>query len=83
MKLYNIDSCPYCVMVRGVLETLNLEYEKIDVPWPHHQRKEVYEVSGQYTVPVLIDGDRVMDDEYEIIDYLKKTYPKNANSIKG
>jgi glutathione S-transferase len=26
-------------------------------------------------VPVLVDGDVVLSDEYEIIDYLKKTYP--------
>jgi glutathione S-transferase len=61
-------------MVREVLANLQIEYKKIDVPWPHHLRKEVHEVSGQTTVPVLVDGDVVLDDEYEIIDHLKKTY---------
>ncbi|KMP10395.1 glutaredoxin [Candidatus Nitromaritima sp. SCGC AAA799-C22] len=75
MKLYNIDGCGYCAMVRSVLHQLDLEYEKIDVPWTHHQRQEVFEISGQYMVPVLVDGETVLDDEYEIIDYLKKTYP--------
>jgi glutaredoxin 3 len=75
MKLYNLDGCGYCSMVREVLAEMNLEYEKIEVPWPHQQRKEVHEVSGQTTVPVLVDGEIVLDDEYEIIDYLKKTYP--------
>ena len=75
MKLYNLDGCGYCAMVRAVLAEMNLEYEKIEVPWPHQQRKEVHEVSGQSTVPVLVDGEIVLDDEYEIIDYLKKTYP--------
>ncbi|MBT5551878.1 MAG: glutaredoxin [Nitrospina sp.] len=75
MKLYNLDGCGYCAMVREVLAEMNLEYEKIEVPWPHQQRKEVHEVSGQSTVPVLVDGEIVLDDEYEIIDYLKKTYP--------
>ena len=75
MRLYNIDGCGYCAMVREVLSNHQIEYEKIDVPWPHHLRKEVYELSGQTTVPVLVDGDVVLDDEYEIIDYLKKTYP--------
>ena len=74
MKLYNLDGCGYCAMVREVLAEMNLEYEKIEVPWPHQQRKEVHEVSGQSTVPVLVDGEIVLDDEYEIIDYLKKTY---------
>ncbi len=57
---------------------MSLEYEKIDVPWPHHQRQEVHEISGQTTVPVLVDGGVVLDDEYKIIDYLKKTYPVNS-----
>jgi len=74
MKLYNIDGCGYCAMVREVLTNLQIKYEKIDVPWPHHLRKEVHEVSGQTTVPVLVDGDVVLDDEYDIIDHLKKTY---------
>ncbi len=65
-------------MVRDVLAQMSLAYEKIDVPWPHQQRKEVYEVSGQTAVPVMVDGDTILDDEYEIIDYLKKTYTVNS-----
>lgn len=74
MKLYNIDGCGYCAMVREVLTNLQIDYKKIEVPWPHHLRKEVHEVSGQSQVPVLVDGEVVLDDEYDIIDYLKKTY---------
>ena len=78
LRLYNIDNCGYCTMVRQVLDQLNLEYETVDVPWPHSERKEVFEVSGQYMVPVLVDGDQVLDDEYQIIDHLKRTYPVNS-----
>ena len=78
LRLYNIDNCGYCAMVRRVLDQLNLEYETVDVPWPHSERKEVFEVSGQYMVPVLVDGDQVLDDEYQIIDHLKRTYPVNS-----
>ncbi len=78
IKLYNIDGCGYCAMVRSVLEELGLDYEKIDVPWSHLQREEVFRVSGQYTVPVMVDGDVVLDDEFKIIDYLKSTYPVNS-----
>ena len=62
-------------MVRSELKRLELDYETIDVPWAHHKRTEVSKVSGQSMVPVLVDGDVVLSDEYEIIDYLKKTYP--------
>ena len=75
LRLYNIDGCGYCAVVRSTLKQLGLDYETVDVPWPQQERSEVYEVSGQYMVPVLVDGDVVLSDEYEIIDYLKKTYP--------
>ena len=75
MKLYNIDGCGYCAIVRSTLKQLDLDYETVNVPWAHHERAEVHEVSGQYMVPVLIDGEVTLSDEYEIIDYLKKTYP--------
>ena len=78
MKLFNIDGCGYCGMVRNVLAQMDINYEKIDVPWSHNQRKEVYEVSGQTTVPVLVDGDIILSDEFEIIDYLKTNYPVNS-----
>ncbi len=74
LKLYNIDGCGYCAMVRNELKRLDLEYETVDVPWSHSQRKEVFDVSGQTSVPVLIDGDVVLDDEYDIIDHLKQKY---------
>ncbi len=75
IKLYNIDRCGYCAMVREVLKQLELDYETIDVPWAHHDRTEVLQVSGQSMVPVLVHGEVILSDEYEIIDYLKKTYP--------
>jgi glutaredoxin len=78
IKLYNIDGCGYCAMVRTVLDELKIEYDKVDVPWAQHQRIEVFQVSGQYTVPVLVDGEKIFDDEYEIIDYLKQSYPVNT-----
>ncbi len=61
-------------MVRDKLEELELEYQKIAVPSYRPNRKEVFEVSGQYLVPVLVDGDVVLDDEDEIIAYLEKKY---------
>jgi len=74
IKLYNLESCPFCVMVRQKLAELGLEYEKIDVPAPHHLRNEVVKVSGQPLVPVLVDGKVVLDDENKIVEYLDSTY---------
>jgi glutathione S-transferase len=59
-----------------VLDKLGLEYEGIEVPIPHSQRREVLAVSGQPEVPVLVDGDVVIDDDDRIIPYLEATYSK-------
>jgi glutathione S-transferase len=37
-------------------------------------RKVVQEVSGQYYVPVLKDGDLVLTETDDILDHLDKTY---------
>lgn len=66
-----MQSCPYCRMVRERLDALNLEYDKIEVPSFQRDRKEVFEASGQYTVPVLVvDDDLVLVDEEKILAYL-------------
>lgn len=76
MKLYQFESCPYCKMVREVMSELQLTYININVPRDRSQRQEVLKVSGQPTVPVLVDGDVVLDDEEKIIPYLRETYGK-------
>lgn len=74
MKLYDLPGCPFCKMVRDRLDELGLKYERIEVPPMRSARKEVFEVSGQYTVPVLVDGEVVLDDEKKILLYLDEKY---------
>lgn len=76
MKLYQFESCPYCQMVRQRMSELELTYVNVNVPRNKPDRKEVYEVSGQWTVPVLVDGDVILDDEEKILPYLEKKYGK-------
>lgn len=78
MKLYNLQSCPFCKMVRDRLDQLGLEYEKIEVPPNRGSRKEVFEASGQYLVPVLVDGELVLDDEEKILAYLEEKYGRGS-----
>jgi glutaredoxin 3 len=74
LRLYNASWCWYCQRVRDKLDELGLDYEAIEVPIRHSERKEVIEVSGQPSVPVLVDGDKVLDDDDIIIPYLERTY---------
>ena len=74
LTLYHVSWCPDCDVVRQKLAELQLKYEEIIVPDIRPLRKVVHEVSGQYYVPVLKDGDRVLTETEDILDYLDKTY---------
>ena len=76
MKLYQFESCPYCKMVREVMSELQLTYVNVNVPRDRSQRHEVMQVSGQPLVPVLVDGDVLLDDEEKIIPFLREKYGK-------
>ena len=76
MKLYQLESCPYCKRVRERLSELRVTYVNINVPRDKSQRDEVERVSGQRAVPVLVDGETVLDDEEKILPYLDRKYAK-------
>jgi len=56
------------------LADLHVEYEQVVVPDFRPMRKVVHDVSGQYYVPVLKDGDTVLTETDDILDYLDQTY---------
>lgn len=74
MKLYALTGCPYCDMVEERLAQYGVKYERVEVPRAHADRHEVIQVSGQPTVPVLVDGEIVLDDEEKILPYLDAKY---------
>lgn len=76
MTLYHVEWCPECAVVREKLEDLGLEYEEVVVSDFQPMRKQVYEVSGQYYVPVLKDGDTVLTETREILAHLDEHYAK-------
>ena len=75
LTLYQAEWCPYCHRVRQVLSELELTYTNVNVPVAPEDRKVVREVSGQDIVPVLVDGDEVLIESEDIVDYLRETYP--------
>ena len=72
--LYQAEWCPYCVRVRAKLTELLLDYKTVNVPREKHLREEVQLVSGQRSIPVLVDGETVLDDDDTIIPYLEQHY---------
>jgi mycoredoxin len=76
LKLYHVEWCPECELVRHKLAELNIPYDGVIAPDFRPMRKEVHEVSGQYYVPVLKDGDVVLSETRDILAYLDRNYAK-------
>lgn len=78
LTLYHVDWCPECAAVRDKLTALGLQYDEVVVPDFRPLRKQVYDVSGQYFVPVLKDGDMVLTETHEILAHLDTHYAKTT-----
>ncbi len=73
IKLFQYADCPFCEKVRRKLAALELEYEKVEVD-PANKPAEVLKVG--HTVPVLQDGELIMNESGKIIEYLENKYNK-------
>lgn len=74
ITFYHVGWCPECAVVREKLEELNVPFEDVVVPDTRMFRKQVHEVSGQYYVPVIKDGDLVLSETSDILAYLDDRY---------
>lgn len=72
IKLHFLDGCPYCIRVQDKLDELKLPYKLIDVE--KDDWAKVLEIAEFDMVPVLEDGNKVIQDSPKIIAYLEKTY---------
>lgn len=78
ITLYHTHWCPECQIVQQKLKELDVPYDSIIVPDSRPQRSQVFEVSGQYYVPVIKDGDQVLTETDDILSYLTTTYGPQA-----
>jgi glutathione S-transferase len=70
--------CP-CGSVARRLGKLGLEYKTERVPYKRAGRPEIVELTRQKRVPVLVDGDEVVNDSRRIVQYLEWRYGKGAS----
>lgn len=80
MTLYHVEWCPECELVRDKLADLGLEYDDIVVPDARPMRTQVFEVSGQYYVPVLKDGGKVLTETRDILVHLDAQYSRRPTA---
>ncbi|WP_275285771.1 glutathione S-transferase N-terminal domain-containing protein [Halomonas elongata] len=64
---------PYCWRVRYALAHKGLDVETR--PW-RFSEKQALAFANHDKVPVLVDGETVVADSYEILRYLDRTYPE-------
>jgi mycoredoxin len=74
LTFFHVDWCPDCNVVRRKLADLELTYDDVVVPDSRRMRTQVYDVSGQYYVPVLKDGDLILTETADILAYLDERY---------
>jgi glutathione S-transferase len=65
--------CP-CGAVARRLNKLGLEYRTERVPRRRSRRPEIVELTKLPYVPVLVDGDEVVNDSRRILQYLDSAY---------
>jgi glutathione S-transferase len=82
MRLYQAEWCPFSHRVRAKLTELGIDYEAINVPASTKNRDELEEVAGTRSIPVLVDGERIITDSGEAISYLEQNYEADPEELR-
>ena len=74
--LFQMEQCHFCIKVRRWLGALGLDYEIRNVSTLGSERPEVLALAGieKAEVPVLVDGETVIQDSGAIIEHLRERY---------
>ncbi|MDD4602135.1 hypothetical protein SDC9_37327 [bioreactor metagenome] len=78
LVLYNNEFCMECRVVREKLAEFQLSYLCVNVSLVKTERHDVYRLTRQYLVPVLIDGDKIFTARDNILEYLIERYGKSS-----
>lgn len=82
MKLYQAEWCPFSHRVRAKLTELGVGYEIVNVSASAKKRGELEEVARTKSIPVLVDGERVIADSDEAISYLEEKYEADLEELE-
>ena len=82
IKLYQAEWCPFSHRIRAKLTELGIDYEAVNVSACAEKRAELKEITGNSTIPVLADGEKVFSDSSEILSYLGKEYESGPEELK-
>ncbi len=77
LELHQFRHSAFCEKVRLVLAAKGLAYSVVEVT-PGVGQLELYRLSGQRQVPVLVDGSNVIADSSAIAQHLERHTPEPA-----
>lgn len=77
MILYQFPLSHYCEKVRWALDYKKIPFQTRNlIPGPHLFVTK--RLAPKTSVPILIDGEKIIQDSTRIIDYLDEKYPENS-----
>ena len=82
IKLYQAEWCPFSHRIRAKLTELGVDYEAVNVSASAEKRTELKEITGNSTIPVLADGEKVFSDSSEILSYLEEKYEADPEELR-
>jgi glutathione S-transferase len=74
VTLYTTPYCPFCDRIKDELDRRAIAYEEVAVPVIRSQRKELFRLTGQRRVPVLLDDGAAIHDSIRILAHLARKY---------
>ena len=80
LELHQREACPFCTKVRRALERHNIRYVAVPVPKLGSERSETTALPGVTSaeVPVLVDGDTVIQGSDAILEYIGGLHPADS-----
>ncbi len=72
VKIYTVNSCPYCLKTKKFLASKGVEFEELDIEKDPAAREACKKLTGMdWAVPVT-----TIDNEHYVIDYDKEALEK-------
>ena len=85
IELHQREACPFCAKVRRALERQSIRYVAVPVPKLGSERRETSALPGATSseVPVLVDGDKVIQGSDAILEYIERLQPAESYGDPG
>ena len=72
LKLFVMESCPFCKKVMHYLKRNNLSVEILDINKDLKNKEELERIGGKVQVPMLLIDGKPLYESDDIIDWFKK-----------